>query len=721
MKDYVGRPGDTLFAVAQPATPVGSCSDPSVDRTINDLMPSIDERRNALRVVLGDSESWLRGIGALPGAFLPSLSGDPDRAADGIRQLRTRAASTLINIAMLGAFSSGKSFLLSGLQGGLELVKKPTADGRYDEKYIGILPSSPVPTTGCPARVVPVDRDSVPDASGTGFLRVRFADSDDWEEVGNSPAPSVVAAYAMHEADVADRLRNHRHRDVAEIEILLSDSKLPAKLYDLPGHGSPNAVHDAIVKQAMAEADCFLYVSHASRTLSEDDLELIRFLYEHCLLSKKRVVWVLTAIDSSMQLDHKDVPAWQATLARNNDYLREHFVLADGQPDRTFIGEGFIAVSPALEAHSVWWTRNGDEAASKRLAAEGRMYNLRETLGRYIEQDTGDQHLAQIAAEARMLLAPQVRELTDRLNTERLPIDELIEALRNQNERVVQLDDAVPRVRQELQTILGDRVGRSSRPFGSLAARFHAELDGPIRSTDIRKVSKANQIQVSKAQLLEEWMHGPSGPATLWKEQLEAFKEDIARLIQTYATERRVTVSTEDNQTIDVADLMIPTPDVKDTRTQDMVQRAATVVGITGPLAAGSAWLLGATAATFAPAALVAGLAALLYAGIQYRKGSATSLEVTQNEWIKALDSDVQAIKSQFELMTGMQGLAIIDKLEDQLSELRKEVKNSAEHVAERMARPDKQLLRAVIDQLEPVCTNGNELLQTLRAFAHTP
>jgi hypothetical protein len=684
-------------------------------------MTSIDERRDELRGVLEESEKWLGGVAALPGAFLQSWSNDPDHAADGVKQLRTRAASTLINIAMLGAFSSGKSFLLSGLQGGLELVERATADGGYDEKYIGILPSSPVPTTACPARVVPVDRDGAPDASGTGFLRVRFADSDDWEDVGNSPAPSVVAAYAMHEADVADRLRNHRHREVAEIEILLSDSKLPAKLYDLPGHGSPNAVHDAIVKLAMAEADCFIYVSQASRTLSEDDLELIRFLYEHCLLSKKRVVWVLTAIDASRQLDHKDVPAWQATLARNNTYLRENFVLPDGEPDREFIGEGFIPVSPALEARSAWSARNGKEVASQQ-AAESRMDLLRQALGRYVEQDTGSRHLAQIAAEARTLLAPPVRELTDRLNTERLPIDELMEALRNQDDRVRQLESAIPRVREELQAILGDRVGRASRPFGKLGAQFHAELDGTIRSTDIRKASKANQIQVSKTQLLEKWMDGPAGPATVWKAQLEAFKEDVARLIRTYVGDGQLSApSSVGDQTIDIDDLMIPRPDVKNTRTQDIVQRAATVVGITTPLAAGSAWLFGvATAgAAFPPAGLVAGLAALVYAGIQVRRGRITSLELLQDEWIKAVDGDVQVIKDQFELMVGMQGMAIIDNLEDQLSELRKELRNSAEHLQERMARPDKQELKTVIDQLAPTCMRGDELLRALQAFAH--
>ncbi|MFB8000326.1 dynamin family protein [Streptomyces sp. NPDC056002] len=309
----------------------------------------MDEARNELRDVLDRCEGWLRaaaGAPETPAEWPEELRGDTST----LTRLRTRAASTLINVALLGAFSSGKSFLLSGLQSGLELVEVPTADGQTADKFVGLLPSSPVPTTACPASVVPVADQSPVDASGTGYLRVRFTDSDEdeWEDVGNSPAPSVVAAYAMQDADVTDRLRPHRGREVAELEIMLASATLPAKLYDLPGYGSPNPVHDMIVRAAMADADCFMYVSYASRTLSERDLDLIRFLYDHYLLSGKRVVWVVTAIDAASHLDLRNIPEWKATINRNNAYLKENFTLPSGQPDLGFIGEGFLSVSPAL-------------------------------------------------------------------------------------------------------------------------------------------------------------------------------------------------------------------------------------------------------------------------------------------------------------------------------------------------------------------------------------
>jgi hypothetical protein len=73
-----------------------------------------------------------------------------------LRRLRTRAATTLINIAMFGAFSSGKSSLVSGLQGKLEVIESVDRDGAPAEEFVGILPAAPEPANACPAWVVPI-------------------------------------------------------------------------------------------------------------------------------------------------------------------------------------------------------------------------------------------------------------------------------------------------------------------------------------------------------------------------------------------------------------------------------------------------------------------------------------------------------------------------------------------------------------------------------------
>ncbi len=131
--------------------------------------------------------------------------------------------------------------------------------------------------------MVPVETRTEPDADGRGVLRARFTGDQEWTDIGRSLGPLVVAAYAMQDPErVEARVQpDHMSRQVAEIEILLSDYRLPAKLYDLPGHGSPIKTHDKVVRDAMAKADCLIYVANATKTLTENELDLIRFLHGH--------------------------------------------------------------------------------------------------------------------------------------------------------------------------------------------------------------------------------------------------------------------------------------------------------------------------------------------------------------------------------------------------------------------------------------------------------
>ncbi|MEU3353436.1 dynamin family protein [Streptomyces sp. NPDC037389] len=684
----------------------------------------VDETRGELRDVLDRSEAWLRDAAGLP--EVPAEWPEELRAeAATVKRLRTRAASTLINVALLGAFSSGKSFLLSGLQGGLELVEVQTPDGLTADKFVGLLPSSPVPTTACPATVVPVDgRQSAVDASGTGYLRVRFTDSADgeWQDVGNSPAPSVVAAYAMQDADVTNRLREHRGREVAEVEVLLADARLPAKFYDLPGYGSPNPVHDLIVRAAMADADCFMYVSHASRTLSERDLDLIRFLYEHYLLSGKRVVWVVTAIDSASNLDLNDVVEWKATIARNNSYLKENFTLPDGQPELGFIGEGFIPVSPALEARAAKLEAEEAESPARRCRAESRMDTLRQAIEDLIRTGTGTRHIAAVAAEARVLLVPRLRVIEDRLRAERLEIDGLKELLDGHQRRLELLDRVLPELRDQLERKLQARVGRAVRPFGRLASHLHGALDATIRQTDVSKAAKAHQVEMSKAQALRTWMEAPAGPATLWTEQFEAFKQDVAQAVEHAFGDKDLTGRLPDS-VFDVNDLSLPRRAQRTATAQDTVQRAAALVGLVAPIAAGGTYFYGLAAAgtVFPPAGVVAGVAGMVFMGIEYRKRKLNSLQVLQEEWIGAIDTEAQAVKEQFALSAAVQGTDVIDHLSDNLAQYREQLESTRDFVRQRIANPENQVRQGLIEQLEPVDEEGRTLVEALRKLEKKP
>ena len=120
-------------------------------------MEALEQLKLRFQRDLQQAERWIRTINDFQARQQLAISRveDLDREAFQIRALRTRAASTLLTVAFLGEFSSGKSFLISGLQGHLKL-EKIQGNGRALHKYTGLLPSSPRPTNSCPATVVPV-------------------------------------------------------------------------------------------------------------------------------------------------------------------------------------------------------------------------------------------------------------------------------------------------------------------------------------------------------------------------------------------------------------------------------------------------------------------------------------------------------------------------------------------------------------------------------------
>src|SRR5262249_789330 len=149
-------------------------------------------------------------FGAEPSLNLDDSAADrdwSDSTATYIRGLKTRAASSLINVAFVGQFSSGKSFLIGGLQRKLAYESVIGADDMPPDQDLGLLYSAGRHTTACPVTVVPVSDESEYDASGRGFLRVKFIGSEQWEPIGNSVPPAVVAAYTtQHPEHVINRL-----------------------------------------------------------------------------------------------------------------------------------------------------------------------------------------------------------------------------------------------------------------------------------------------------------------------------------------------------------------------------------------------------------------------------------------------------------------------------------------------------------------------------------
>ncbi|WP_436775082.1 hypothetical protein [Yinghuangia sp. YIM S09857] len=686
-------------------------------------MTDLEGLRSELDRALERGIRWVAGLdGVLPG----DDGAREQRGADVVRlvRLRQRAASSLINIGLLGGFSSGKSFLLSGLQGHLTL-RQVIHGGVLADQFIGILPSAPTPTTSCPATVIPVkDADGELNAGGRGFLRVRFADSDVWEDIGSDLSPIEVAAYAGTDANVTARRERHWERAVAELELMIDTYELPAKLYDLPGHGSPNEIHNQIVRDRVHNADCFIYVANATRSLSDDDLDLIRFLRsEH---GGRRVVWVVTAIDRAMEIGLDNKPAWQATVDLNNRYLRENFTLPDGRPDMDFIGAGFLPVSPALEARGAFEAASEEPervARGNELRAAGRMDDLRRVVGDVLQSGTGRHHVALVAAQTRSTLEAHWNIASDELRTLRIPVDQLTGEQTALRSRVRTFNTVARSTITRLERLLDERLRTVERPFSgrrALAHHLHSELDAQVAETDVRRTRNLHRLEVRKTQAIEEWLSQDGAPAPLWDEQFEAFKSDVVAILADVVRESMTEDELPRARRINVDDL-VPPAERTPAEVQDIVQRAAGIVSLVAPLATGVATALGVVTGGLALIPIgVAAAAGALYGGIGFRKSRRDSSDVARTDYINHLDLAAAQVRQNFISAAGQSGSEIIERAQRILNDRRSQLDQRIASIAARMSESAHYDLEERIRALEPVVAEGGELLDTLNALARS-
>jgi hypothetical protein len=491
-----------------------------------------------------------------------------------------------------------------------------------------------------------------------------------------------------------------------------AETKLPAKLSDLPGYGSPNAIHDEIVKNAWINADCFIYVTNATRSLAAEDISLLRVLYTHHMEYRKPVVWVLTAIDLKLDLTMSNEPAWKATLDQNNAYLKEHF-------SKDFVGEGFVPVSPALEAQADRLAREGNEALSRRYAAESRMSHLRRILEDLIDRETGWRHIASIAGEARTFIAPRSRILSERLQAELLPIEQLADQLAHRQTHLRHIDALTEQISEQLSARVERGVRAAARPFTKLTDHLHHELDPLIHMADLRDQEAVNRVELAKTQALREWMKGAAGPATIWEKNLEAIKNDALRMVRVQLNDQG-SLNIAAHHVLDVEELTASRYLPPRTEIQDILQRAATVVGVTTPITAGaiSAFTAATVATVAVPAGAVAGMAALVWAAVRYRQSKATSLDLLRQERIRALNQEAVEIENEFKIVSAASGMSLVDNIIENLSQYRSEIEESIISIQARMADEDSRDRRELINQLQPVCAEGTELMSLLGRLA---
>jgi hypothetical protein len=350
---------------------------------------------------------------------------------------------------------------------------------------------------------------------------VRFEDANEWK-VFHSVDSDTIQAYVTDLPDaLSKRPPPEAKRTVAEARLLLSNSPIPACMYDLPGIGSIGNKHLAVTYSALERADCIVYVASSEKPIGEDQLDLLRFIYKHYQATGKRTLFLLSQIDKHRQLD----PAsnkfiWEDVLAANDEFIKGAF------PNTNFIGKGFLAVSAAEEAKGLALAKT-ERLAGEKLVDQSRMPMLRRLLLDYLTSTTGPLHLTQIIREVERALTPLLRTLSEQLCAEQTPI---VGAETEKHARI-EYKNTLIKGQQEIRTALThaadeavSRVFTTSRP-GDLSTLMQHRLVPRIQSEDVLRQRVIHEIELERGEIIREWVQRPGGFSARWEEAFHIFKD----------------------------------------------------------------------------------------------------------------------------------------------------------------------------------------------------
>ncbi len=505
------------------------------------LRTSYDCVMNSIEMITKNFEELLKEVGE---ESLISRNGYGDK---NFRLLQDRAKSELLSIAFFGAFSSGKSFLISGLNQKVDWYER---DGR--DQFAPLLPTSPRHTSNCPVAVEPV-------VSGRADeFAVLFEGSDIWEQ--KNPAIAIIQAYVTDLPNaVSQRLTNKdRTRTVRTARIGISSAIMKARLYDLPGFGAIGANYEGVIRNFVQQADCITYVAGAIKPLDEKDLELLRDVYTHHKLTGKPVFFVLTQIDRAWDIDAGSGKIqWEEVRDANNEFLEQNF-LVEGRADSTFIGEGFIPVSPALEAKGIALSAQSHENSQRYIVDSG-MALLRERFDDYLQNTSGPMHLAELASEAQKLLLRLTHDIRQRYLSESTPVAEarnVIIGYKAQRRILIDKKTRVEKELRELGQVAIRRAFAGSDP-DDLVAFLKEKLNEKIKMSDVLKEKEIHQIETEKVILVREWMSRSSKSLIpRWVSSWESFyrqtNEIVNHLLEEALTAQQKAVEENSKEEVDI-------------------------------------------------------------------------------------------------------------------------------------------------------------------------
>jgi hypothetical protein len=696
---------------------------------------NFDGMRTVFKDQLDLAACWLtdvRDLGGLSEAQMTKLAVD-DIPRDLARMKETsRLADTaLLNVALLGAFSSGKSFLLSALQGHAQAIEGEDAMGTIE--YITLLPNGPDPTTLVPTRVVPGSHDEGRDAANR--LLVRFEDSSRWQDVGVIESDEIIAAYATSRPEFVHlRQADHVGRPVEEAKVTLGSWKLPVVFSDLPGYSAPNETPSEVIRACIEEADCFVYVTRAHRTLSDQDLDLIEVVFDHHGEPYRPVIWVITGIDESGARRAGMPENWKRVRDEDNQLLRESFAKSGSQIGDRFYGQGFIPVAPTLEARANMLEPDNPELAEQLRDRSG-MDKLRGHLIDLIESRTGPRFLSTAAEQtidminARLSVLRTLQETIGRSNAE---LNAKLSAARflitATDADLLERSNAI---KADFADRIRDMAGRSDAR--GLANHLRSVLTTQIEESDILKPRILSSLKVAHQQAISNWIALPHGLGESWKTLQDQLDTDVRRAcqgIQALALSDKNVDLPEAVTDIDINALLSRdalTDSAESTPLREALLRILKLTAKLTPVAAGGTTTLvaiatkvgvavgvSAGAVTFmTPAGIALIVACGSYSGWKLITKK-SELAKARRKLINELDDHARNAVDAFVAQANVQGQALIDCINKYGRGIHNELIAQQDVYLVALNQPELRLSRNIIDKLASLSARARDIVRSL-------
>jgi GTPase SAR1 family protein len=494
-------------------------------------MPINDELYLNLNQVTSQIIDELESIVA---RYTEVLDRDSIRIYESIRELndhpfervRSKMKSQLMNIVVCGEFSSGKSFLISGLIKRITWYEtqgkgfmKEAGDG-----YAPFLPASPRETNSCLLTLQPSQF-----SDERSHFEVMFDDTKVWE---NKSEPykdeagirRLMSAYATE----LDEYRNGRttqdlSRKVIKARVHIPNMPFPAYVHDLPGiGGTGDEDYLEMVQDAVRQADVVIYIASAIKPLTKSELNLLSFVEDVTKTNKCPVLFVLSQIDR--EEDYKQV------LETNNRFLKENF-------SKTFSGQTFIPVSAATEAKAQTKYERSQitEAVRNEGIDESGMPILRERLKEYLVNTSGPLHLREIVLRMHHLLENIKLHIDSRVNSLSVPIQDAEKRLQELNQLVVSLINKRESIRRDLEehgkSVL--RQAFSKADSDDLLSLLRHELEPIIsnKDKDVLDEKVRHEIEQKKKEIRDRWLYQPGGPEESWSKAFGGYQKQTIILL----------------------------------------------------------------------------------------------------------------------------------------------------------------------------------------------